>query len=452
MSVLRPPPPPSSDQNPHPAPHSPLSFRSHETGHYFAIDIGGTNFRVVYVDLAPTHGGVARLEMRDAPIPDAAYTCPAAGLFDMMATTLLSFGADLGVLGAGKPPPTVGFCFSFPCEQTALDAGTLLKLTKRFENPGAVGIDPVAALRAAFGRAGEPRARVVALLNDSVGTLAGGRYTDPSVALGVILGTGTNAAYVEAATAVTKLAPAAAARLRTGAVVVNTEWGNFAAPSLPTLPADAALDAATPHAGEQLMEKQMSGMYLGEVARRLLVELADAGALFAGGAPKALREPGAFTTADVAACDGDRSVGLTAVARVLAKAGGGAGASSASWLDRRAVRRVCHLVALRSARLLGTAIASLLRQIGRDGGQGGHPVGVAVDGGVFEHYTLYRAYVRSALVDLLGPAAAATVRLHRVRDASSRGAAYLAAAADHAEEGIARAASGGVSVPALVAA
>ena len=422
---------------------------SHETGHYFAIDIGGTNFRVIHVDLAPTRGGVTRLEMRDAPIPDAAYTCPVDGLFDMMATTLLTFGKELGVLGAeGAPPPTIGFCFSFPCDQTALDGGRLLKLTKRFNNPGAVGVDPVVALRAALKRAGEPGARVVALLNDSVGTLAGGRYADPSVELGVILGTGTNAAYVESAAAVTKLPARAAKRLRTGRVVVNTEWGGFADASLPTLPADVALDAATPHAGEQLMEKQMSGMYMGEVARRLLVELADGGALFsAASIPKALREPGALTTADVATCDGDRSLTLTAVGRVLARVGG----EGASWLDRRVVRRVCHLVARRSARLLATAVASLLCQIGRDGSgeaaaaTGAAPVAVAVDGGVFEHYALYRAYVEAGLIDLLGPAAAASIALNRVRDASSRGAAFLAAAADHAELGAARAESGRLS-------
>lgn len=430
-----------------PSPPSPTHPPSHETGHYFAIDIGGTNFRVIYVDLAPTRGGVARLEMRDAPIPDAAYTCPVDGLFDMMATTLLAFGKELGVLGVeGAPPPTIGFCFSFPCDQTALDGGRLLKLTKRFNNPGAVGVDPVVALRAALKRAGEPGARVVALLNDSVGTLAGGRYADPAVELGVILGTGTNAAYVESAATVTKLPPRAAKRLRTGRVVINTEWGGFADPSLPTLPADLALDAATPHAGEQLMEKQMSGMYMGEVARRLLVELADGGALFAAASiPKALREPGALTTADVATCDGDRSLILAAVGRVLAKVGGG----HASWLDRRIIRRVCHLVARRSARLLATAIASLLRQIGRDGlveaTSSASSVAVAVDGGVYEHYTLYRNYVKAGLIDLLGASAAASIALNRVRDASSRGAAFLAAAADHAELGAARAESGRLS-------
>ena len=42
-------------------------------------------------------------------------------------------------------------------------------------------------------------------MNDTVGTLAGGRYSNKDVVAAVILGTGTNAAYVERANAIPKL-------------------------------------------------------------------------------------------------------------------------------------------------------------------------------------------------------------------------------------------------------
>lgn len=41
-------------------------------------------------------------------------------------------------------------------------------------------------------------------MNDTVGTLAGGRFTNKDVSIAVILGTGTNAAYVERAQAIPK--------------------------------------------------------------------------------------------------------------------------------------------------------------------------------------------------------------------------------------------------------
>lgn len=41
-------------------------------------------------------------------------------------------------------------------------------------------------------------------VNDTIGTLAGGRYSNKDVIAAVILGTGTNAAYVEQAHAIPK--------------------------------------------------------------------------------------------------------------------------------------------------------------------------------------------------------------------------------------------------------
>lgn len=41
-------------------------------------------------------------------------------------------------------------------------------------------------------------------VNDTIGTLAGGRYSNQDVIAAVILGTGTNAAYVERAHAIPK--------------------------------------------------------------------------------------------------------------------------------------------------------------------------------------------------------------------------------------------------------
>ena len=54
----------------------------------------------------------------------------------------------------GKGKPIIGLCFSLPCSQTGLAEGKIIQLNKRFENPGAVGMDPVKELKAALDRAG----------------------------------------------------------------------------------------------------------------------------------------------------------------------------------------------------------------------------------------------------------------------------------------------------------
>lgn len=46
----------------------------------------------------------------------------------------------------------VGFCFSFPVEQTSVGSGKLLRWTKGYTNPGAVGSDPAKLLGDAFRR------------------------------------------------------------------------------------------------------------------------------------------------------------------------------------------------------------------------------------------------------------------------------------------------------------
>ena len=73
------------------------------------------------------------------------------------------------------------------------------------------------------------------LLNDSVGTAAGGRYQDERTMLGIILGTGTNACYVERAARLppSRLPEGYDTAARSGQMMINTEWGNFTSDTLP---------------------------------------------------------------------------------------------------------------------------------------------------------------------------------------------------------------------------
>ncbi|KAH8482173.1 hypothetical protein H0E87_029583, partial [Populus deltoides] len=66
-----------------------------------------------------------------------------------------------------------------------------------------VGQDVMGELTKAMERIGLDM-RVSAVANDTIGTLAGGRYHNPDVIAAVILGTGTNAAHVERAQAIPK--------------------------------------------------------------------------------------------------------------------------------------------------------------------------------------------------------------------------------------------------------
>ena len=75
--------------------------------------------------------------------------------------------------------------------------------------------------------------RVAALINDSVGTLAGGCYVDSDTKIGIILGTGTNACYVEQASNISALGKKNGHGQQRPLMAINTEWGNFDASSMP---------------------------------------------------------------------------------------------------------------------------------------------------------------------------------------------------------------------------
>ena len=86
----------------------------------------------------------------------------------------------------------LGYTFSFPVQQSALNRGSLLAWTKGFSTQGVEGQEVVALTEAALGRRPGLKGKAVvikALVNDTVGTLASAAYRKPGKCkMGVILG------------------------------------------------------------------------------------------------------------------------------------------------------------------------------------------------------------------------------------------------------------------------
>jgi hexokinase len=152
---------------------------------------------------------------------------------------------------------SLGFTFSFPVQQFGINKGTLIRWTKGFDIPDAIGKDVCALLQDEIDKLHLP-VRVAALVNDTVGTLMARSYTSPGktgTLLGAIFGTGTNGAYVEKLSKVTKLsamgAEAGDVDDSTGEMIINTEWGSFDnhLSVLPNTPYDVALDAESVNPG-----------------------------------------------------------------------------------------------------------------------------------------------------------------------------------------------------------
>jgi hexokinase len=93
--------------------------------------------------------------------------------------------------------------------------------------------------------------------------------------IGCIFGTGCNAAYMENAGSIPKLAHM---NLPPDTpMAINCEWGAFDNEHtvLPRTPYDIIIDTDSPRPGQQAFEKMIAGLYLGEIFRLVLVDLHD---------------------------------------------------------------------------------------------------------------------------------------------------------------------------------
>eukprot|EP00252_Welwitschia_mirabilis_P015230 TRINITY_DN3349_c0_g1_i1.p1 TRINITY_DN3349_c0_g1~~TRINITY_DN3349_c0_g1_i1.p1 ORF type:complete len:549 (-),score=109.66 TRINITY_DN3349_c0_g1_i1:303-1949(-) len=392
-----------------------------EKGLFYALDLGGTNFRVLRVQLKGNEGVDAE-EFSEETIPPNLMVASERELFDFIASKLAKFVATEGENFKLEPGQKreLGFTFSFPVHQTAINSGTLIKWSKGFSVSETVGKDIVQTLKEAMDRQGLDM-EVSALVNDTVGTLAGGRFEDNDAMAAVILGTGTNACYVEHAGAISKWNGTPP---KSGYMVINTEWGNFWSSHLPVTEYDTALDAESVNPGDHIFEKLVSGMYLGEIARRVLLKMAEETALFGDTVPSKLREPYILTTPHLSAMHHDESLDHRVVETTLNKI---LGVSGIPLRTRKLVFDVCNVITLRAARLAGAGIVGVLKKIGRDKTGNAQRTVVAIDGGLYEHYTHFRQNMEKAVVELLGSEVAETLVLKHSKDGSGLGATLLAA-------------------------
>lgn len=402
-----------------------------EKGLFYAVDLGGTNFRVLRVQLGGHTGEILSQEFKEVAIPPELMVGTGKDLFDFIAGTLASFvdtedeSLKAHFAQSGKVRES-GFAFSFPVRQTSVKSGIVIHWTKGFKVDDAVGKDIVKQFQDAISRSGHQIA-ISALVNDTVGTLAGGRFNfEEETMIGCIIGTGTNACYVERADSVQKWADPLP---KSGQMVINMEWGNFHSPFLPRTFADDIVDKDSVNPGDQWFEKMISGMYLGEIVRLVLARMAEEAQLFGGSPPAKLLEKLSLGTPHVSKMHADASPDLQVVAEVLEDV---YGIETTTLEERKIVREVCDILGKRGGRLAAAGLYGILKKIGRtersqNGFQQKKKTVIAMDGGLFEHHEPYRAYMEEALHELMGSEALYEVSLRLQNDGSGVGAALLAA-------------------------
>jgi hexokinase len=138
-----------------------------EEGIYLALDLGGTNFRVILLELA--NGKFLREEFKFYHISDEARLGCGIELFDYLAECVKDFMILKNMPVNMKVP--MGFTFSFPMKQHSLHSAELVTWTKSFNCPSVVGCDVVQLLQSSLRKHGMKNIEVLCILNDTTGTL-----------------------------------------------------------------------------------------------------------------------------------------------------------------------------------------------------------------------------------------------------------------------------------------
>uniref|UniRef100_A0A8C7EZF8 Hexokinase-2 n=1 Tax=Oncorhynchus kisutch TaxID=8019 RepID=A0A8C7EZF8_ONCKI len=386
-----------------------------EKGDFLALDLGGTNFRVLLVKVSDNGKQKVEMENQIYAIPEELMRGSGSELFDHIAECLANFLERLGIKNQKLP---LGFTFSFPCQQTKLDESILVSWTKGFKSHGVEGRDVVSLLRKAIKKRGDFDIDIVAVINDTVGTMMTCGYDDHHCEIGLIVGTGTNACYME------EMRHLELVEGDEGRMCVNMEWGAFgddgALDDLRT-DFDREIDAGSLNPGKQLFEKMISGMYMGELVRLILVKMAKEDLAFKGHTTPDLLTTGHFQTSFVSAIENDKSEGLVSAEKVLRGLG-----LDPSGEDCVATQRVCQVVSTRAAHLCAATLVSVLRQIRDNKAAERLRTTIGVDGSVYKNHPQFARRLHKMVRRLVPDC---DVRFLRSEDGSGKGAAMVTAVA-----------------------
>jgi hexokinase len=286
-----------------------------ERGTYLALDVGGSTFRVALIELSgrTSKANESRImTINSFKINNAIKQLKGVLFFDWMAQRIEeTLSGQAEGHNMSEAPLSTGVAWSFPIEcvssnystphasqlttnrQTSLRSGLLQGMGKGFlAAHGLLGQDLGDLIQSSCSRHGL-NVQLNAIVNDSSATLLSKAYLDATTRFALILGTGVNAAVH---LPVHIFSPSkfgvrpAEWHDEAKHVIVNTELSMFGGGILPDTRWDRQLRATHSMPEFQPLEHFVSGGYLGEIVRLVLVEGVRAAGLFGGVLPQGLEE------------------------------------------------------------------------------------------------------------------------------------------------------------------
>ncbi|RMZ92726.1 hypothetical protein DV736_g15, partial [Chaetothyriales sp. CBS 134916] len=301
-----------------------------ETGQFLALDVGGSTFRIALMELAgrarQADGMVIR-HLTAHTIDEPVRRLRGTQFFDWMAARIKDVVEATGSVRQEQERAAIplGLTWSFPLEQTSHRSGRMQGMGKGFKvAEGTLGMDMADLLESACARQGLGVV-VEAVINDGAATLLSQAYLDASTSVGLILGTGTNAAVYLPTTVMGQSKFASRDQVwlsRASRVIVNTEMSMFGKGVLPRTRWDEILNNTHSLPDFQPLEYMTTGRYLGELLRLIILDAVETCQLFGGILPLSLAEPYTLDTVILAHLEEDHSTDLAASTALIASSFG----------------------------------------------------------------------------------------------------------------------------------
>lgn len=408
-----------------------------ETGSYLALDLGGTNLRVCHVVLQ----GKGKFEITQTKfrLTDEQKQCEGQELFDFCVECLDTFikdhfgnGSDEDVIM--EEEIALGFTFSYPMEQNAIDHGKLVRWTKGFGNPNTEGHDCAQMFRDSLEKYNVP-IKMTSIINDTTGTLIASNYVKRDTKIACIFGTGCNAAYMEHIKDIPKIADLNLPGDED--MAVNCEYGAFDSFKHEHMKEirtkyDEHIDLSSNKPHEQSYEKMIAGLYLGEIFRLILCEMADDGILFLGQNTYKIETPQVFDTAFLSLIEADPTDELLTVTGLFTHFF----KLDTTIEERKFFKKLAELIGTRAARLSSCGICALVTKMGYLEGENPEGCGVGCDGSLFSKYPHFSDRLHKAIEDQFGEKGK-KIKCYQAEDGSGVGSAIIAAMTrKRKEEGI----------------
>merc|ERR1712088_380869 len=206
-------------------------------------------------------------------------------------------------------------------------------------------------------------------------------------------------------------------------MVINTEWGAFGDNGeLDFIKTkwDENVDQMSVNPGKQIFEKMISGMYMGELVRQVIVDLMKDDLIFCNCNREKLLERGSFYTRYASEIESDPVGDYTRARMALQELD--IDPDDVTTEDFSSLRYICEVVSRRASFMASAGITALLKKMDYK------DVVIAIDGSLFRYHPHFKNVMQSRISQLMGIDYKFDLMLST--DGSGRGAALVAAVLD----------------------